>query len=167
MIDFIIIIIGVIMIARQPMSEQPHTSSPQVNNARRYERMGSLTYEVIVSQYQHAALGMKFHHWIRTHMMNTGPLMLAPVQRGVTHMAAAPDLGIYIIGVTESFASITARILRDLKNGSQVIWVVSPDEEAVIVYSRKGMRLLGMNDMLDGGDALPGFAISVRDIIGG
>jgi hypothetical protein len=129
--------------------------------------MGSLTYEVIVSQYQHAALGMKFHNWIRTHMMNTGPLTLAPVTRGMAQTAVAPDLGIYIIGVTESFASITARILRDLKNGSQVIWVVSPDEEAVIVYNRKGMKLLGMNDMLEGGEALPGFAIPVRDIVGG
>jgi hypothetical protein len=44
--------------------------------------------------------------------------------------------------------------------------VVSPDEEAVIVYSRKGMKMLGMNDMLEGGDVLPGFSLPVMDIIG-
>jgi hypothetical protein len=110
---------------------------------------------------------MKFHNWIRNHIKNTGPLNITPLTRGVKQQAIAPDLGIYIIGASESFATMTARILRDLRNGSQMIWVVSPDEEAVIVYSRKGMRMLSINDVLDGGDLLPGFMIPVAEIIGG
>jgi hypothetical protein len=153
------------MIAPQPTRNgTPNTGS--LNN-RRFERFGGLSYEVIVSKYEHAALGMKFHNWIRSHMKNTGPLTLTPLSRGAQQTAIAPDLGIYIIGITESFASITSRILRDLRNGSQVIWVISPDEEAVIVYSRKGMRMLGMNDMLDGGEVMPGFMLPVQDIISG
>jgi hypothetical protein len=154
------------MIAQQPpgnTSQQPSN----LGNTRRFEKIAGLTYEVIVSKYEHAALGMKFHNWIRSHIRNTGPLTITPLSRGAlaAQKEIAPDLGIYIIGVTESFASITARILRDLRNGSQVIWVVSPDEEAVIVFSRKGMRMLGIHDMLDGGEALPGFMLPVADII--
>ncbi len=144
-------------------------STGGLGNNRRFERFAGLSYEVIVSKYEHAALGMKFHNWIRNHMKHTGPLTITPLTRGMAaqQSSIAPDLGIYIIGVTESFASITARILRDLRNGSQVIWVISPDEEAVIVYSRKGMRMLGMNDMLEGGEVLPGFMLPVQDIING
>lgn len=155
------------------MIPQPQQTGKAVtgslNNNRRFERFQGLSYEVIVSKYEHAALGMKFHNWIRNHMKHTGPLSIAPLTRSMQQQQAAiaPDLGIYIIGVTESFASITARILRDLRNGSQVIWVISPDEQAVIVYSRKGMRMLGMNDMLEGGDVLPGFMLPVQDIIEG
>jgi hypothetical protein len=147
----------------------PNQSVTNNLNSRRFERFAGLSYEVIVSKYEHAALGMKFHNWIRSHMKHTGPLTITPLTRGMAaqQAAIAPDLGIYIIGVTESFASITARILRDLRNGSQIVWVISPDEEAVIVYSRKGMRMLGMNDMLEGGDVLPGFMLPVRDVIEG
>jgi hypothetical protein len=153
------------MIAQQPNPKKSSTGS--LNNTRRFERLGSLSYEVIVSKYEHAALGMKFHNWIRSHIKNTGPLTITPLARGNQQTAIAPDLGIYIIGITESFASITSRILRDLRNGSQVIWVISPDEEAVVVYSRKGMRMLGLNDVLEGGDVLPGFMMPVQDIIAG
>lgn len=153
------------------MIAQPQNIPPQGGtnklNTRRFERFAGLSYEVIVSKYEHAALGMKFHNWIRSHMKHTGPLSITPLTRGMQQASIAPDLGIYIIGVTESFASITARILRDLHNGSQVVWVISPDEEAVIVYSRKGMRMLGMNDMLEGGDVLPGFMLPVKDVIEG
>ena len=152
------------MISQQPVQTQP---SPQnSNHARRFERLAGFNYEVIVSKYEHAALAMKFHNWIRSHIKSTGPIQITPITRGVVQTAAAPDLGLYIIGSTESFATMTARILRDLRNGAQVIWVVSPEEKAVIVYSRKGMRMLGLNDMLDGGEVLPGFAVPVSDIIG-
>jgi hypothetical protein len=152
------------MIGPQLNANLPTTNGG--HNTRRFERFAGLSYEVIVSKYEHAALGMKFHTWIRSHIKNTGPLNITPLSRGMQQSTIAPDLGIYIIGATESFASITARILRDLRNGSSVIWVVSPDEEAVIVYSRKGMKMLGMNDMLEGGDVLPGFSLPVMDIIG-
>ncbi|MDX2138181.1 MAG: hypothetical protein SF123_08795 [Chloroflexota bacterium] len=152
------------MIGPQLNGNTPTTNGG--HNTRRFERFAGLSYEVIVSKYEHAALGMKFHNWIRSHIKNTGPLNITPLSRGMQHSTIAPDLGIYIIGATESFASITARILRDLRNGSNVIWVVSPDEEAVIVYSRKGMKMLGMNDILEGGDVLPGFSLPVMDIIG-
>lgn len=152
------------MISQQPM---PSQSTPKVTHqTRRFERFAGLNYEVIVSKYEHAALGMKFHNWIRNHIKTTGPLQITPITRGVVQTAIAPDLGIYIIGPAESFATMTARILRDLRNGSQVIWVVSPEEKAVIIYNRKGMRMLGLNDILEGGEVLPGFMIPVREIIG-
>jgi hypothetical protein len=156
------------MIARQPGLTNDATVIAKKSSARRFERFAGLSYEVIVSKYEHAALGMKFHNWIRSHIKNTGPLAITPLTRTMTsQQATAPDLGIYIIGASESFVTMSARILRDLRNGSQVIWVVSPDEEAVIVYSRKGMRMLGINDVLDGADVLPGFIIPVREIIVG
>jgi len=153
------------MISPQPVQTQ--STSKNSNQSRRFERLAGFNYEVIVSKYEHAALAMKFHNWIRKHIKATGPIQITPITRGVVQTAAAPDLGLYIIGSTESFATMTARILRDLHNGAQLIWVVSPEEKAVIVYSRKGMRMLGLKDKLDGGDVLPGFSVPVSDIIGG
>ncbi len=53
-----------------------------------------------------------------------------------------------------------------LKAGARLVWVVYPEERVIDVY-RPGGPLLTLEreeDVLDGGDVLPGFAVAIRDV---
>ena len=50
-----------------------------------------------------------------------------------------------------------------LRNGTQLVWLVFPDDERVEVHSADGsVTRLGIDDTLTGGDVLPGFAMPLR-----
>jgi hypothetical protein len=134
---------------------------------RRFERVAGFNYEMIISKYEHATLGMQFHKWIRSHLYRTAPLNTnAVVSRSVPNATpVAPDLGIHIIGSSQNFVSISSKVIRDMRNGSQLVWVIVPEDQAIIIYSRKGMRMLGIDDVLDGGEVIPGFMITVREVM--
>lgn len=51
-----------------------------------------------------------------------------------------------------------------LKRGSKIVWNVYPEKEAVEVFTTKGRQLLTGKATLDGGDVLPGFAITVESL---
>ena len=48
-----------------------------------------------------------------------------------------------------------------------LLWLVYPETHEVEVYAPgQPMRLFGINDVLDGGEVLPGFSLPVRAIFG-
>jgi Uma2 family endonuclease len=50
------------------------------------------------------------------------------------------------------------------KAGVKLVWYVDPERKEVDVYPKgnpKRKKTLGVNDTLDGGDVLPGFAVKV------
>ncbi len=50
-------------------------------------------------------------------------------------------------------------------NAGTMVWVVRPEQKLVEVYvPGKGMKKVGIDGVLDGGDVLPGFKLPVRDI---
>ena len=52
-----------------------------------------------------------------------------------------------------------------LQNGSQLVWLVFPDNRQVEVYVPDAdVVTLGETDTLDGGAVLPGFTLRVADI---
>ena len=52
-----------------------------------------------------------------------------------------------------------------LEGGVRQVWSVDPDEETVVVYEGgRRPRLLAGEDTLDGGEALPGFSVTVADL---
>jgi Uma2 family endonuclease len=45
------------------------------------------------------------------------------------------------------------------------VWIIDPDKKRVEVYAPdKSPRTLSVSDVLDGGDVLPGFSLTVKDI---
>ena len=49
--------------------------------------------------------------------------------------------------------------------GTRLAWVVDPKTETVRVHTgAQEWVILGLGDVLDGGDVLPGFRLPVRDI---
>jgi Uma2 family endonuclease len=78
----------------------------------------------------------------------------------------APDLAVEVVSPDED----VLRKVRDyIRAGTQIVWAVYPDELEVYVFTPSAQQayrilILDVNDTLDGGDVLPGFTLSVRDI---
>ena len=74
----------------------------------------------------------------------------------------APDLAIEVKSPSNSNAEMGEKASMWLAYGSQQVWILNPENTTVIVrrpYSEA--VVLSENDVLDGGDLLPGFSIEV------
>ena len=74
----------------------------------------------------------------------------------------APDLAIEVKSPSNSNAEMGEKASMWLAFGSREVWVLDPENSSVIV--RRGYSppvVLSENDVLDGGDLLPGFSVEV------
>ncbi len=75
----------------------------------------------------------------------------------------APDLVVEIV-FPRKVDDIRIKIANYLAAGT-VVWLIDLDKKRVEVYSPdRPLMTLGIGDVLDGGDALPGFMLPVREI---
>lgn len=88
-----------------------------------------------------------------------------PTGRGAEGwLEGAPELAVEVVGVSQQAMRVARKALEYLAAGSQMVWVVDPDEELVMVFTAPNqVRVLGPEDMLDGGDVLPGFNCKVSE----
>ena len=74
----------------------------------------------------------------------------------------APELAIEVKSPGNSWPEITAKAYMWLSYGSQQVWVADPPTTTITVYRLNiPPATLGEDDILDGGDLLPGFSTSV------
>jgi Uma2 family endonuclease len=79
----------------------------------------------------------------------------------------APDLAVEIDfpSTVQSADRLRIKIANYLAAGT-VVWVVRPHAQRVEVYvPGQPVRILGIDDRLDGGAVLPGFSLPVRDFL--
>ena len=76
----------------------------------------------------------------------------------------APDLAVEVISPSNKVADMHRKIRQLLAAGTALIWIVHPETRTVEVHTRSGATTLEGDDMLSGGDVLPGFEIPVREI---
>ncbi len=77
----------------------------------------------------------------------------------------APDLAVEVKSCSSSHPEITAKAYMWLSYGSQLVWVAYPLTETIIIYRANAAPVtLGPDDILNGGDLLPGFSVPVRDL---
>jgi Uma2 family endonuclease len=76
-----------------------------------------------------------------------------------------PDLAVEIVSEYERAADLRRKARSYLANGTRLLWLIYPDEREIEVH-RPGQPLqtLGVEDTLEGGDVLPGFRATVREI---
>ena len=87
----------------------------------------------------------------------------APLPRG--RMPIMPDLAVEIHSPSNSLTELRDKAELYLRNGTQLVWLVFPDDERVEVHAADGAIIrLGINDTLDGGEVLPGFTLQLRKI---
>lgn len=77
-----------------------------------------------------------------------------------------PDLAVEVDfpSTPQSQDNLRIKIANYLAAGT-VLWLLRPETKTVEVYTPgQPVKILGMNDVLDGGDILPGFKLAVKDI---
>jgi len=76
-----------------------------------------------------------------------------------------PDLVVEVKSPDDTFIGQRRRAEYYIANGTRLVWLVYPEKQLVEVYQPNAdIQILNIDDVLDGGDVLPGFTLSVRDI---
>ena len=94
---------------------------------------------------------------------------LPPVDAAdVPYLRMAPDLAVEILSPDESARRFAAKLRFYLLHGVRLVWVVDPLAQTITVYTPgpADERVLGVGDVLDGGDVLPRFTVPVAEIMG-
>lgn len=77
----------------------------------------------------------------------------------------APDLAVEVRSKNDRPGAVLSKIGDWLDAGTQLVWIVDATNEQVAVYRADGPQaMLGVADMLDGGDVLPGFTYAVAEL---
>ena len=78
----------------------------------------------------------------------------------------APDLAVEIVSPGDDASDLREKIKQYLDAGTAVVWVVYPRSRQVEIHTPdKTIRRLGVEDILDASELLPGFQLSVRAIL--
>lgn len=94
----------------------------------------------------------------------TGKERLQPLvkQGAVLHF---PDLAIEVKSPDDTYALMRRKAAYYLANGTRLVWLVYPSKQIIEVYrSEDDIEILTAEDMLTGGDVLPGFEMQVSAI---
>ncbi|MFN8474817.1 MAG: Uma2 family endonuclease [Anaerolineae bacterium] len=77
----------------------------------------------------------------------------------------APDLAVEVVSPNDSYQDVEDKVHDYLNAGTRAVWVVNPRAQIVTVYEPSMVaRRLTVNDTLDGGDTLPGFALPIGEL---
>ncbi len=52
-----------------------------------------------------------------------------------------------------------------LRAGVRLLWYINPETGATTVYQGRRIALVGADELLDGGDVLPGLQLRLRDFL--
>jgi Uma2 family endonuclease len=79
----------------------------------------------------------------------------------------APDLAVEVLSPSARMASALGKVSMYLEAGVELVWLVDPVKRTVIVFAgEENPVMLGEDDILEGGNVLPGFSIRVADLLG-
>jgi Uma2 family endonuclease len=84
----------------------------------------------------------------------------------------APDLAIEVISPSERPRQILDKVNAYLRGGTRLVWTVYPEDGVIDVYQpgEEGgahVQTLGVEDVLEGGEVLPGLKLPVSEIFKG
>jgi Uma2 family endonuclease len=80
-------------------------------------------------------------------------------------LESAPDLCVEILSPSNRASRMQQKVVEFLEAGARLVWVIDPAGKRATVYrSRSDIRILGLNDELDGYDVLPGFVLSLSKL---
>ena len=87
-----------------------------------------------------------------------------PTGKGVAGwLDGAPDLAVEVVGDGQTVTGMLKKAAEYLRAGAKAVWVVDPDPAQVAVITADGLTVLGSDDTIEGGDALPSFACTVSE----
>ena len=81
------------------------------------------------------------------------------------YWVGSPDLAVEVNSPNDTVRRIEGKVAQWLEAGVSLVWVVSPKLHTVTAYrSLTDIVTLTEKDTMDGGDVVPGFAISIAEI---
>lgn len=87
-----------------------------------------------------------------------------PVRVRAAYNPVPPDLVVEVLSPNNHPDDMRIKVANYLSVGT-VVWLVNPDLQRVEVYvPHQPVKILGINDTLDGGTVLPGFQLALRDL---
>jgi len=93
---------------------------------------------------------------------------LATAARRGPYFEGAPDLAVEVLSPGNAPAVMAAKVRDFLAAGARAVWVVDSSRREVIVHRpSRAPETLSRTDTLDGGSAVPGFRLPVREIFEG
>ncbi|MHB8897965.1 MAG: Uma2 family endonuclease [Thermoguttaceae bacterium] len=88
-----------------------------------------------------------------------------PEREPVGFFPGSPDLAVEILSPKDTASDLLAKTQDWLDAGCLAVWVVDPQTLTVTVYrSRTEVQILMRQQVLEGGDVLPGFQVAVESL---
>ena len=80
-------------------------------------------------------------------------------------VAGPPDLAVEVKSPDDTIPELMSKATEYLSAGAELVWIVDPGPQKVTVLAAgRPPRELGIDDALDGGETLPGFALRVAEV---
>ena len=77
----------------------------------------------------------------------------------------APTLAVEVVSPGDLWPQIEEKVQLYLDKGTRVVWIVEPDSQSVQVRTKTSAPVVfRLDDILDGGEILPGFQLPLREI---
>ena len=81
------------------------------------------------------------------------------------YLPGSPDLAVEVISPNDRLTRVAEKVAEWLEHGAKLVFVVNPRRRVVDVHRPgQGAQTLGLNDVLDGEDVVPGLSMAVRDL---
>ncbi len=77
-------------------------------------------------------------------------------------LALMPDLCVEVISANDVYVDVADKVNRYLADGVRMVWVFNPRLRDITVRVSDSVKILTIDDTLDGGDVLPGFSAPVQ-----
>ncbi len=91
-----------------------------------------------------------------------------PRDRGIPETrswAVVPDLAVEVLSATNTAGEVAEKVEEYFAVGVRLVWVVYPVQKKIYAYtSTNQVRVLGLQDEIDGGEVLQGFRLPVREL---
>jgi Uma2 family endonuclease len=84
-----------------------------------------------------------------------------------SYFEGAPELAVEIVSPSDSAEDLEIKIRQYLNAGAKQVWVLYPKTRDVQVFEENQAAILSGDQVLDGGDLLPGFAVKVSALFSG
>jgi Uma2 family endonuclease len=76
----------------------------------------------------------------------------------------APDLAVEVVSPNDSAAEVHNKVMKYLKYGTRLVWVLYFDTESAVAYTPSGAQLIDVDGTLDGGGVVPELKIPMRKL---
>ena len=91
-----------------------------------------------------------------------------PKGKGVAGwLDGAPDVAVEVVGDSQTISEMTKKALEYLAAGAKMVWIIDVEPQRVVLFTPPDhVRILGLDDVLEGGATLPGFECKVAEFFG-